>query len=79
VAERCGSPARLIEDETQLDPDWLAGAETVGVTAGASAREQLVQRVVAALSALGETSIEERAVTRENVQFKLSAGLKKRG
>ena len=38
-----------------------------------------MQRVVAALGALGETSIEERAVTRENVQFKLSAGLKKRG
>jgi 4-hydroxy-3-methylbut-2-enyl diphosphate reductase len=79
VAERHGSPARLIEDETELDPEWLAGAATVGVTAGASAREQLVQRVVATLSALGETSVEERAVTRENVQFKLSAGLKKRG
>jgi 4-hydroxy-3-methylbut-2-enyl diphosphate reductase len=79
VAERAGSPARLIEDERQIDFDWLAPARTVGVTAGASAREPLVQRVVATLDALGSVSVHERAVTQETIHFKLTAGLRKRG
>ncbi|MGH2902877.1 MAG: 4-hydroxy-3-methylbut-2-enyl diphosphate reductase [Solirubrobacteraceae bacterium] len=75
VAERAGAPARLIEDEGEIDLGWLAGAATVGVTAGASAREEFVQRVVAGLGGLGEISIEERSVAEENVHFKLAAGL----
>jgi 4-hydroxy-3-methylbut-2-enyl diphosphate reductase len=75
VAERAGCPARLIEDEQSLDLEWLAPASVVGVTAGASAREELVQRVVAALGELGPVQTDERAVTRETVQFKISPGL----
>ncbi|HZD67087.1 MAG TPA: 4-hydroxy-3-methylbut-2-enyl diphosphate reductase, partial [Acidimicrobiales bacterium] len=50
VAERHGCPAHLVDDVDDLDLAWLAGARTVGVTAGASAPEELVQGVVAALA-----------------------------
>jgi 4-hydroxy-3-methylbut-2-en-1-yl diphosphate reductase len=78
VAERSGCPARLVEDESALDLAWLGGAAVVGLTAGASARESLVERVLAALGRLGELEAEERAVARETVRFKLSAGLQRR-
>jgi 4-hydroxy-3-methylbut-2-enyl diphosphate reductase len=68
VALRAGCPAYLIEDETELRPSWLDGAAVIGVTAGASAPEFLVSRVVAALS---PTSVEERHVVTENVRFTL--------
>jgi len=68
VALRSGCPAYLIEDETELRPSWLEGVETIGVTAGASAPESIVSRVVAALS---PTSVEERHVVTENVRFTL--------
>jgi 4-hydroxy-3-methylbut-2-enyl diphosphate reductase len=71
VAERHGCPARLIDDEADIEPSWLARARTVGITAGASAPERLVRRVVAALAGLGATSVEERAVSVETLQFKL--------
>jgi 4-hydroxy-3-methylbut-2-enyl diphosphate reductase len=79
VAERSGCHARLVEDAADLDVEWLAGATVIGVTAGASAREQLVRGVVEALARLGPLDVEERAVRSENVQFKLSAGLQRRG
>lgn len=69
VAERYGAAARRIDDATGLDPGWLAGARTVGVTAGASAPEALVRRVVAALGALGPVDIAEHAVARERARF----------
>jgi 4-hydroxy-3-methylbut-2-enyl diphosphate reductase len=71
VAGREGCPAHLVEDETEVDPAWLAGTRVVGVTAGASAPEELVDRVVAAISALGPTATEEVAVTTESVRFSL--------
>src|SRR5207253_7345075 len=45
VARAGGVPAQLIEDESAIDESWLDGAETVGITSGASAPEKLVQRV----------------------------------
>jgi 4-hydroxy-3-methylbut-2-enyl diphosphate reductase len=71
VAERHGCPARLVEDETEIDPGWLSGASTVGLTAGASAPEALVRQVLDALAALGPIEVEERTVTTENLRFKL--------
>jgi 4-hydroxy-3-methylbut-2-en-1-yl diphosphate reductase len=73
VAERHGARAHLIDDERAIDPAWLAGARTVGLTAGASAPEALVQRVLAALRSLGDTRVVERPTTRETVRFKLPA------
>jgi 4-hydroxy-3-methylbut-2-enyl diphosphate reductase len=76
VAEREGCRAALIDDETGIDPAWLVGAKTVGVTAGASAPEILVDRVLAALGGLGPVSVEERQVTTESMRFTLPVELR---
>jgi len=72
VAIRAGAKqAALVEDASAVDWSMLADAETVGVTAGASAPEQLVEDLIAAISERFETSVEELRVTDENVVFKL--------
>ena len=63
----------LVDDAGELDLDRLAGARTIGVTAGASAPEALVEGVVAALDALGPVTVEERRVVDETIQFRLPA------
>jgi len=73
VARRAGCPAVLIEDASELDLGGLAGATTIGVTAGASAPEELVEGVIAALDSLGPTTVEERRVLDETIQFRLPA------
>jgi 4-hydroxy-3-methylbut-2-enyl diphosphate reductase len=71
VAERAGCEALLVEGADQIPPAALAGTQRVGVTAGASAPEALVQRVVRALGGLGAVSVSERRVATENMHFKL--------
>ena len=75
IAAAAGVPAHLLDDVTELDPRWLADAETVGITAGASAPPHLVDELVATLAALGPVQVEERAVTTENVTFSLPRGV----
>jgi 4-hydroxy-3-methylbut-2-enyl diphosphate reductase len=76
VAGREDCRAYLVDDETGIDPGWLEGAGTVGLTAGASAPEVLVERVVAALADLGEVVVEERQVITESVRFTLPVELR---
>jgi 4-hydroxy-3-methylbut-2-enyl diphosphate reductase len=64
-------PSYLIDDATALDPAWLEGKETVGVTAGASAPEALVEELVARLKELGCRSVTTLNGLVENVRFKL--------
>jgi 4-hydroxy-3-methylbut-2-enyl diphosphate reductase len=71
VAARVGCRAELIEDETELRLEWLRGAASVGITAGASAPPALVDGVVGALSRLGPLDIQERSVRAEHVNFPL--------
>jgi 4-hydroxy-3-methylbut-2-enyl diphosphate reductase len=71
VAERAGCRAMLIGDAADIPPAILQGARRVGLTAGASAPEALVQRVIEALGGLGEVSVSERSVATETMQFKL--------
>ena len=71
VAKRAGSAAYLIDDAEGLDLTWLAGASVVGVTAGASAPEVLVQGVIDRLSRNFTVSVEEIDAERETVSFKL--------
>jgi 4-hydroxy-3-methylbut-2-enyl diphosphate reductase len=71
VAEQAGTAAHLVDDVGCLDLRWLAGAGTVGVTAGASAPPWLVDELVAALRALGARSVTEHTTTVEDVHFAL--------
>jgi 4-hydroxy-3-methylbut-2-en-1-yl diphosphate reductase len=71
VAARAGACAKLIDDASELDPTWLVGTDSVGVTAGASAPEELVTRVLEALAGLGSTEVETTQITTESVSFSL--------
>jgi 4-hydroxy-3-methylbut-2-enyl diphosphate reductase len=71
VAEMSGARAYLIEDATKIDPAWLEEAQCVGITAGASAPEHLVQDVVAYFKGLGVEEIEEIEPVEERVTFNL--------
>ncbi|MBL8771061.1 MAG: 4-hydroxy-3-methylbut-2-enyl diphosphate reductase [Phenylobacterium sp.] len=71
VGRRAGARAYLIDDASALDLAWLDGVRTVGVTAGASAPEVLVQGVIDRLAGAFEVSLEEAAAARETVTFKL--------
>lgn len=70
-----GIPCYLIPDAGALRPEWVAGAEAVGITAGASAPESLVQEVIAALARLGPVEVSTLPGIVEDVQFKLPAAL----
>jgi 4-hydroxy-3-methylbut-2-en-1-yl diphosphate reductase len=71
VAERYGCPARLIDDESEIDVRWVTGVRALGVTAGASVPERIVQRVLAALAVLGRTEVMVDSVADESVSFSL--------
>jgi 4-hydroxy-3-methylbut-2-enyl diphosphate reductase len=75
VVERLGTPAYLIDDATGVLPEWLVGAKTIGVTAGASAPPHLVDEVVGMLSALGPVEVDERVVVEEDLKFTLPKGV----
>jgi len=76
VAHSVGADAHLIDDEDDLDSAWLEGHETVGLTAGASSPDLLVDRVFARLADLGFTEREEVEIAREDVFFRLPAELR---
>ena len=76
VSRADGTPAHLIDDETEIDPGWVEGAEVVGVTSGASAPEWLVERVVGWLRERGATEVEELRVTEEFVEFGFPRGVR---
>jgi 4-hydroxy-3-methylbut-2-en-1-yl diphosphate reductase len=75
VAEKMGREARLIGSADELDPAWLVGKRRIGITAGASAPEVLVQALVARLSELGVTRVKVLDGIEENVSFPLPKGL----
>ncbi len=71
VAEHEGTPARLIDDERDLELEWLSRSRTIALTAGASAPEELVQRVIDELAGLGPVEVENRVAAEEAIQFNL--------
>lgn len=75
VAERHGVPAYLLNDASELDPAWLAGKTRVGITAGASAPEALVQGLVQAVKALGAGAVRRLPGAEEHIRFPLPKGL----
>ncbi|HUG78361.1 MAG TPA: 4-hydroxy-3-methylbut-2-enyl diphosphate reductase [Burkholderiales bacterium] len=75
VAEHMGAKAYMVDRAADLQPEWLAGKRRVGVTAGASAPEVLVQEVIAALRALGAGAVVPLEGVVEKVVFTLPRGL----
>jgi len=71
VAQAAGARAYLIDDISQIDATWLVGVESIGITAGASAPEYLVDEVVKYFRAHGVTDIEEIEAVTEEVSFAL--------
>lgn len=76
LAERMGTPAYLIDEASQIDSAWLKGVGVIGVTAGASAPEVLVNDVVARLKALGGEEPREIAGREENIVFSMPRELR---
>jgi 4-hydroxy-3-methylbut-2-enyl diphosphate reductase len=75
VAEKKGAVAYMVDNATQIDPNWLTNCRRIGVTAGASAPEILVQEVIDALKKLGAKSVRVLDGVQENVAFPLPKGL----
>ena len=75
VAEGLRVPAYMVDNASELDPAWLEGRPRVGVTAGASAPEVLVEEVLARLKALGAKSVRPLEGVEENVVFPMPRGL----
>ena len=71
VAEREGVKSHLINSEAEIQPDWLIGVECIGLTAGASTPESIVQKIITRLKTLGVDEVEDVIFTEENVIFSL--------
>jgi len=76
VARSLGTPAHLIDDETEIRPEWLRGRDTVGVTSGASAPDWLVERVVEDLKRRGAMEVRQLHTVVEQMRFSLPAGVR---
>lgn len=76
LAERMGASAWLIDNESDIQPQWFDGKTRVGVTAGASAPEVLVKKVIDRLQSMGATAPHELAGTAENITFSLPRELR---
>lgn len=74
-----GVPSYLIADADELDPQWVAGKTRIGLTAGASAPEELVENVIGALRRLDEVHVSTMDGTKENIEFRLPAELRAGG
>jgi 4-hydroxy-3-methylbut-2-enyl diphosphate reductase len=75
VAKNLGRDAYLVDNASELRPEWIAGARRVGVTAGASAPENLVQEVISRLQSLGAQRVRELDGISETITFPLPKGL----
>ncbi len=75
LAQRLGTPAYMVEGAQDLQPEWFQGRGRVGLTAGASAPDVLVQQVIARLRELGATAVRKMDGVVENVHFPLPRGL----
>ena len=75
IAAEFGVPSYLIEDANALDPRWLAGVSSVGITAGASAPDELVEELVERLREMDEVEIRRLSGVTENVRFRMPTQL----
>lgn len=75
IGTESGVPSYLVADGSEVKAEWFANAKTVGLTAGASAPEEMVEDVIGALRALGPVDVTTMAGREEKVEFKLPAKL----
>ena len=75
LAARLGTPAYMVDSAADLQPEWLEGRPRVGLTAGASAPDVLVQAVIARLKVLGSVSVRSLPGVEETIEFPLPKGL----
>ena len=78
LSERVGTPAYLVDDASQIDPAWLDGVTAIGLTAGASAPEVLVEGVIERLRSLGASIPEELSGRAETITFSMPRELRER-
>ena len=71
VAQRCGARGMLIQRASELAPEWLDDVEVLGLTAGASAPEELIQEVIEQISVWRDVSVEQVVTAEEKMVFKL--------
>lgn len=76
LAERCGTESYLLDEPGQINKDWLEGKKVIGVTAGASAPEELVQQVIATLKSFGGQEAQEVPGREENIRFSMPKALR---
>ena len=76
VAAKYGTPSYMVDNAQELQSEWLTGKRTIGLTAGASAPDILVQQVIARLRELGAVSVRTLAGIQETVKFPLPKGLR---
>jgi len=76
IGSELGIPSYLIDDAGNLDPDWLNGVNIVGVSAGASAPEELIQEVIERLGDFGKVALKKMDGVEENITFKMPRELK---
>jgi 4-hydroxy-3-methylbut-2-enyl diphosphate reductase len=78
IGVEMGAPSYLVDDGDGIDPAWLDGVATVGVTAGASAPDSLVDHVIAALERLRPVEVSQLGGVEETLQFSLPPELRHR-
>lgn len=76
LAERVGKPSYLIDSADDISPDWLKGVDTIGLTAGASAPDVLVQQVIRRLQELGADDVRQLEGREENIIFEVPKELR---
>ncbi|MGJ3648358.1 4-hydroxy-3-methylbut-2-enyl diphosphate reductase [Sphingomonas sp. GlSt437] len=76
IGEDAGLPSYLVADGNAIDPAWLDGVETIGLTAGASAPDELIDHVIATLRRLGPLEVTELDGIKETLEFSLPAELR---
>ena len=76
IGSEMGVPSYLVDDGEDIDPSWVEGTRTIGITAGASAPESLVESVIAAIDAIRPVSVSQLDGVAESIEFTLPAPLR---